>query len=127
MLVEAHNFYHFRGLIFCNTKFFQFNWYKRKEYGCTVQQVFYSTMSSFFILCNCWYMTPGWTQYSPPLPLPPVVPVDNTSAPWQSFPSSRLSPYRGGGTFINFSKSPPSGHRSEFHVLHYRDKMVIYP
>ena len=29
-LVEADNFYHFRGLILCNSKHIQFNWYKDK-------------------------------------------------------------------------------------------------
>ena len=35
LLVEADNFYQFRGLILCNMNHLQFDWYK-KEHICTV-------------------------------------------------------------------------------------------
>ena len=41
LLVEADNFYHFLGLILCNTKHPQFNRLKIQEWKSTVQQVLY--------------------------------------------------------------------------------------
>ena len=50
LLVEADNFYHFRGIISCNTKRLQFNRNKKQELKGTVQQVFYTLTSSFYKL-----------------------------------------------------------------------------
>ena len=44
------HFYHFRGIILCNTKRLQFNQIKKKEHRGTIQQVFYSFMFSFFLI-----------------------------------------------------------------------------
>ena len=46
---------HFRGLILCNAKCLQFHQNKKQENRDTVQQVFYSPMSSFFNFWSCWF------------------------------------------------------------------------
>ena len=50
LLVEANNFYHFRGLIFYREKYLQLNQYRKQDCSCTVQKYFYSTTSWFFNL-----------------------------------------------------------------------------
>ena len=48
LLVETDFFCQFRGLILCNTKRLQFHQGVKQEHRGTVQQVFYSPMSSVF-------------------------------------------------------------------------------
>ena len=50
LLVETDIFCHFRGLILCNTKRYQYHLIEKQEHMGTVQHVFYSPMSYFFKL-----------------------------------------------------------------------------